>query len=78
MYTFINSMETVEVAQLLNNVNNLLFIVAIMISITMIFICVFAFHLTTSINETKQLIKEQKEVKKSTRNTKPKTEIKEK
>lgn len=78
MYTFINSMETVEVAQLLNNINNLVFIVAIMVSITMIFVCVFAFHLTTSINETKKLIKEQKEAKKPTRQVKPKTEVNEK
>ena len=71
-YIFLNSTESVEVATLLNNLNNMLLIVSIMLAITMVFICIFAFHISTAIHETKQLIKDNNESKTTKKTTKKK------
>lgn len=68
-------MVNIEIANLLNNMNNMLLIIAIMLGITMIFLCIFSFHISSSIYETKQLIKENKEEKvKTTKKTTKKKE----
>jgi len=62
MYTFFN----VELPEVLNNINNQLFIVTLMLGITMVFVCIFAFHISTSLYELKQ-IKKELETKKTTK-----------